>query len=134
MRFGSNANLTAVEGINKSGIPVLLTHGLGDDFIVYKVSSIVCHKDEITNPNVRYITLDEAGRNGHANFFGTAESEAYLADIMSDVKEMKKRYPKGIIPHDVKVEYIATKDRAKVNQTNDELYTQIEEFFAEAVK
>ena len=133
IRFGSQADLTAVDGINKSGIPVLLSHGTGDDFIVYNVSSIVCHKSEITNPNVQYITFDEEGRNGHNNFFGTAESEKYLADIMADVKEMQKHYPKGKIPHDVKVEYIATKDRDKVNQPNEQFYAQIDEFFSEAV-
>lgn len=79
--FGSAAGMTAVCGINKSGIPVMVIHGREDSVIRYDGAAIIAHKDQITNPNVAYKTCDEKGQNGHLNLFRSKEALAYAAGL-----------------------------------------------------
>lgn len=67
--FGKYAGLSAVKGINKSGIPVLVCHGTEDQIIAFDRSAIINQKNKITNPNVKYYVIDEPERNTHAGYF-----------------------------------------------------------------
>ena len=84
VRFGKYHRLLAVDGINHANIPVLLTHGTGDEFIVYDVSSIICQRDKISNDKVSYITIDEEGRNGHNDFFMSKEGAEALYEQIDE--------------------------------------------------
>jgi uncharacterized protein len=55
--FGDKVKLTAVDGINKAGIPVMIVHSSDDESISAKTSSIYAHRSEINNPNVEIIFL-----------------------------------------------------------------------------
>ena len=46
--------MTAVNGINKSDVPVLIIHGKSDDVVAYDRDSIIAQKAKITNEKVEY--------------------------------------------------------------------------------
>lgn len=90
--FGKNANLSAAEGIDRAGIPVLIVHGKNDAFIHYDVSAIISHRDEIQNPRVSYITLDEVGMSEHNTYFCDREGTDYAAELAEKYQPVKKEY------------------------------------------
>ncbi|MGL6198644.1 MAG: alpha/beta hydrolase family protein [Lachnospiraceae bacterium] len=65
--FGDAADLSAIDGINNSDLPVMIIHGTEDTEIKYDGAAIIAHKDEINNPNVVYKICDTEGFNGHRN-------------------------------------------------------------------
>ena len=67
--FGDKYNMTAVDGINNTDIPILIIHGTKDEIIPFDGSSIIAHKDEITNPNVEYRVYDKDGKNNHGDMY-----------------------------------------------------------------
>ncbi len=127
-RFGSESRQTAIAGINSISAPVLLVHGINDSFIGYNTSSIISHKDEITNPNVTYITLDDPLQSDHNNYFGNADATAYFKELDEQYKELSKQYKGGNVPDDVKKDFYAHTDKNRANQPNAALFEQIEAF------
>lgn len=58
LRFGRFANLSAIDGINNTNIPIMVIHGTGDHLISYNGASIIAQRNRITNPNVVIISHD----------------------------------------------------------------------------
>lgn len=65
IRFGELANLTAVDGINNTQIPVLIMADSNDDLFPPDKIGIYAYKESITNPHVEYIYLEGENANGH---------------------------------------------------------------------
>jgi len=63
--FGDTAKLTAVDGINKAGIPVMLVLCSDDNIIPVDTVSIYAHRESITNPNLEIAYLDGDDAFGH---------------------------------------------------------------------
>ena len=63
--FNDIMNLTAVDGINKTQIPVLIVISSDDDIIPPNTISIYAHRKNITNPNAEYIFLEGEDAGGH---------------------------------------------------------------------
>jgi dienelactone hydrolase len=63
--FGDVAHLTAVDGINKSGIPVMIVHCSDDDVIPANTISIYAHRKSITNDKVKIVYLEGEDAKGH---------------------------------------------------------------------
>ena len=72
--FGSIANLTAVDGINRSGIPVMIVHCSNDNVIPAHTISIYAARERITNPNIVIKYLEGEAAFGH--FFKFHANEA----------------------------------------------------------
>lgn len=123
--FGQYSGMTAVDGINKSDVPVLIIHGTEDGTIGYNKSSIIAQKDNITNPNAQFLALEGGGHN---NIFYTAEALEYINDFNKDYKEIYGRY-NGDIPDDVREKIYSESNRELINTPNEELLSQIETFF-----
>lgn len=123
--FGKYSGLTAVNGINKSNVPVLIIHGTDDKKIGYDKSSIISEKEKITNPNAKYLTLDGGG---HSNIFYTAKALEYINEFNKDYRVIYDQY-NGEIPEDVLEEIYSGSDRELMNTPNEELLSQIESFF-----
>lgn len=123
--FGQYSGMTAVDGINKSNIPVLIIHGTEDGTIGYDKSSIISERENITNPNAQYLTIDGGGHN---NIFYTAEALEYINEFNKDYRVIYEQY-NGDIPEDVLVEIYSGSDRELINTPNEELLSQIENFF-----
>jgi len=76
--FGDKAKLTAVAGINKAGMPIMIVHGSDDKFISAKTSSIYAHRSEINNPNMEIVFFDGENALGHERVYGSKKAIEYL--------------------------------------------------------
>lgn len=126
--FGKYSGLTAVDGINrinKPTVPVLIIHGTEDGTIGYDKSSIISEKENITNPNAQFLTLEG---KGHNNLFYTAEALEYINEFNKDYRVIYGQY-NGEIPEDVLEDIYSGSDRELINTPNEELLSQIESFF-----
>jgi len=90
--FGRNAGLSAVDGINHSGIPVKIIHGTADWLILYDSAGIIAHRDSITNPNVQFVTHDTPHNNCHMNLLMTQNASAYASEIDDVFFDLLYRY------------------------------------------
>ena len=134
--FGKYGNLSATDGINKANIPVLITHADHDDFIGYETSSIICHKDEITNPKVEYVTITEEPRNNHNDFFLSVDSAKATQEFRAGYAKIEKEFGKGlppVVPAEKKRSYYATADKERCNQPSPEYFALVADFFDRAL-
>jgi pimeloyl-ACP methyl ester carboxylesterase len=76
--FGDTAKLTAVGGINKSGIPVMIVHCSNDEFIPANTTSIYAHRNEISNPHVEIVFREGENATGHEYPFCSIQQKAYF--------------------------------------------------------
>ncbi|MCR5097874.1 MAG: lysophospholipase [Lachnospiraceae bacterium] len=137
IRFGRYATINAVDGINKSGIPVLITHADRDEVITYDNASIICHRAEITNPNVEYVTITEEPRNNHNDFFLTCESAAATQEFRRGYAEIEKKYGKGMpveVPRQIRHEYYSKADKELCNRPSIEYFETVCGFFDRALE
>ncbi len=131
-RFGEYANISAVQGINSCGIPVMVMHGTGDTYVRYDGSGIINHADEITNPNVSIVPLDYPGRNGHDDIFLSAEAKEYINELNEKLEAPKKEY--GVkrywqLPEEVQEEFFRNVDKTVSAQVNMDLVDKIDAFY-----
>lgn len=127
LRFGKYAGLSAVDGINKSDVPVLIFHGTRDQTIGYNESAIIAHRGEITNPNAEFVTLDGVT---HSGMFYTEEARAYNnGEFMEKRRKLFEKYDGEDIPEDELAALYENADRELMNTPNEELLTKIESFF-----
>lgn len=129
LRFGKYAELSAVDGINKADIPVLIFHGTNDQTIDYNESAIINHRDEIMNPNAEYITLEGIT---HSGMFYTPEAREYNSEFSKQRRELYKKYA-GNVPEEELVKLYESADRDLMNIPNEELLSKIESFFESAM-
>ncbi len=130
--FGEYTNLSAVDGINESGIPVLVVHGKKDTMIGFERSSIISKADEITNTNVQYYPID--GKYcGHNNIFYSEEALDYMEELDEQLDSISKGYDDGEIPDDVLAEFFGGIDREKANEHNLTLMEKINDFLNESI-
>lgn len=122
--FGKDLGLSAVDGINRSGVPVLIIHGTDDGTVGYGRSSIISQKGKITNPNAQYLTLDDS----HDSMFYTKAAYEYIEELKVEYSTLYDQYG-GEIPDDVREEFYSKADRELINTPNAELLSQIERFF-----
>jgi pimeloyl-ACP methyl ester carboxylesterase len=93
--FGDTANLSAVDGINKSGIPVMIVHCSNDETIPANTTSIYAHRAKITNPYVEIVYREGENATGHFPYFSKEQNEldAGLMDrinvLFNDAKNAK---------------------------------------------
>lgn len=127
--FGKHSGLSAVGGINKSDVPVLVIHGTEDGTIGYGRSSIISEKEKITNPNARYLPLEGGGHN---NIFYTEEALEHIAEFNAEYRAVYDKFG-GEIPEDELVKIYGSADRELINTPNEKLLSQIEVFFEECL-
>jgi pimeloyl-ACP methyl ester carboxylesterase len=130
--FGKTAWYTAVEGINRTDIPVMIVHGENDDVTRYERDSILSHQDEITNPNAVFVTIS-GKQGGHNSIFRSIESIEYLETINAEYREIYDSHD-GAIPYDINVDFYAKLDDALVADLNEDLMTQVQAFLLDAVE
>ncbi len=134
LTFGKYASLTAVGGINKSEIHVMLVHGTEDDLVTPNQTGVIAHAKEITNPNVKLHPVSHKDRNGHGSIFYAKESLTHIQTVNEAYKPLYERY-KGKVPDaEKKALFDAIIDRKLYNMPNGELLGGIDTFLAEAIK
>ena len=130
--FGRNSSWSAVDGINKSGIPVLVLHGENDEVIKYNGASVIAQRDKITNPKAEFRTFSEKGRSGHSSIFYTAEYAEYKEKVyMPAVNEINEKFDNDI-PYDELVKFVESLDDELYNGFNPEIIDLVDDFFEKA--
>lgn len=76
MKYGEDANLSAVMGINAVDIPVLVLSGTDDEYYGGE-SQIYAKREQIQNPNCTFELMEEPGAHGHYDYFLTEEAISY---------------------------------------------------------
>ena len=77
-KFGNTMKLTAVDGINKAVIPVMIVHSSIDEVISAKTTSIYAHRKKITNPYLEIVFFDGDDVPGHEFVFCSKERREYI--------------------------------------------------------
>lgn len=130
--FGKYATLTAVDGINRANIPVMLVHGTADELVRYDVTGIVAHKNEITNPNVVIYPMSDEGQDGHSTIFHNPKSVNEIARINARLEKLRQKYGKDI-PDEERRALLDDADLDLYNLPNDKLLGDINEFFDKSI-
>lgn len=126
--YGKTAELSAVNGINKSDVSVMIIHGDGDTTVPYDGSSIISHKDEITNANVIYKTCSKENHNGHCDLFLSDAALEYAAQIDVQYLELYNNY-QGEIPYQVERKFYERIDKYLVNELDTDIMNEINSFY-----
>jgi dienelactone hydrolase len=126
--FGKVADLSAIKGINKNNVPVMIVHGLADETILYNGAGIIAHKGKITNPNVIYITRDSENQNGHIKLFLSKRAADYIDAIDEGYKDISNSY-NGNIPDNIKTDFYSKIDRVLANELDPTFMNDINAFF-----
>jgi alpha-beta hydrolase superfamily lysophospholipase len=133
MLFGKAAWASAVDGIDKAGIPVMIIHGDEDSTISYTGAAIIAHRDEITNPRVVYKTCSTESHNGHSSLFYSEAAIRYMEEKNREYRELYDSYG-GEIPDDVKVGYYAGIDRFLTSEPDRDFMDDVNQFFESALE
>ena len=86
LKYGKDRNLSAVDGINKSDIPVLVISAEIDGFYGDGKSPIYNKKDSITNTKCEFVLMDQQNHNEHYTYF-----------LTDNAVEYQKNDPQGMI-------------------------------------
>lgn len=130
--FGKTAGLSAVDGINKSGVPVMIIHGLEDGVILYDGAGIIAHKDSITNPNVVYVTSDSEYQNGHNNLNMSKDAADYIKVLNIELNAINDSYD-GDIPDEVKAGFYSGIDKNLASKLDPAFMSEVNVFFEKYV-
>ena len=126
--YGRYGTLTAVDGINKADIPVLVVQGTGDQMISYDKSSIVADKKKITNPKVQYMIFKEEGANDHDSFFFTPKAREILKELNEKLGQLNQAF-NGHVPAKELEKLYAGLDKDTLNAPNEEFLSKVNAFF-----
>jgi len=130
LRFGRTMRLTAVDGINRADIPVMIVHASDDRFVSPTTTAIYAHRERITNPHAEFIMLDVDDGLGHEFPFISEESIEYIRIA----EESLQRYwaeTQNPSPEQWVKQFNFCK--LKANELNSELMERINIFFRDNV-
>ena len=80
MKFGDEAHLSAVDGINSIDVPILVISGTDNEYYGGE-SKIYERKGKITNTNCVFLLMDELNHSGHYDYFLTNEAVKYQKQV-----------------------------------------------------
>lgn len=115
MLLGKNYNLSVVDAINSSSVPVLVMHGKDDEVIGYDKASIIAKREQITNPNVEYYTEQRPKKSTHMGIFFTKDAAQYYVEKSDELKLLRDIYCNRV-PEKVMKKWAGKLDK---NQAND---------------
>ena len=127
--FGNNVNLTAVNGINKAGIPVMIVQSSDDDIVFANTTSIFAHRNNITNPYVEIIFFDGEDASGHEFVFGSREQREYINWARESWETYRTEHQNACLASWAES---INFDKILANELNPELMERINEFFIRA--
>lgn len=130
--FGGAAHRTAVDGINASGVPVMIIHGTADQDILFDGASIMARKADITNPKVVYLPVSAEIRNDHRNLFRSDAALAYIRERNQAYRLVYDQY-NGEVPDEIKAQFYAGIDKSRTSQLDADLMQAIDRFFEDAL-
>lgn len=126
--FGKKLDITAVDGINKAGVPVLVVHGSKDITVRTDGAALISCRDEITNSKVQYLLWEKEGQNGHMDLLYSVDATEYGRQVGKEWEELMK-LTKNKVSEENMEEFFANVDKSRSSVTNEELMGQIVRFF-----
>ena len=129
--FGDILGLRAVDAINSVDTPVLILHGDEDTTVGYTTTGIIAAKEQITNPNVRYIVCDQPEQNDHNGLLSSLDSIHYAEELQEEYDVIYEQYG-GEIPEDVLQAFYAPVDKFRASAADGELMENVIRFYQEA--
>lgn len=132
MYFGTDYNVKAHESINHAGIPVLLIHGVEDNFIKINSTAVYGKKEDIINPNVSYHLITRKGGSGHNDYFGVIENNPYFTEKCDELAKIQKDNG-GKIPEGLKVKLAESYDIERLTTIDPEFFEVVRVFLDSAI-
>ena len=130
--FGNDANITAVDGINATDIPIMIVYGTDDDVVPFDTIGIPAYRDKITNPNALLIQCDADYRNQHDTVHLRQDAAMYLLEKREELSALNSQYNNNI-PDSVWLDFIHDIDSARMNEIDDEFMQTVLTFFNQAL-
>ena len=127
--FGRAATLTAVGGINKAGIPVMIVQSSNDRVVPANTTSIYAHRNKITNPNVEIVYLDGENATGHSYVFGSKRQYAYMNRANTSGTADGAEHNNALKPHWSEQTNF---DKALANELDPDIMERVDRFFNNA--
>lgn len=125
--FGKYADCSGVDGINSTDIPVFIAHGTEDNVISFSAQSVIAHREEITNPNVKYYITDGI-LGGHDSIWHSERATKYKKQIEEQLSQLKSDKAE----QDKLEEFYKSVDNELYSEVNDELMDNIIKMFNKA--
>lgn len=126
--FGARSSWRAVDGINRSGIPFLLSQGQEDETIRADREAITHFSSEITNPHVSFYST--SGLQGsHSGILYSLEADTYQKQVKADYLAYKKEEGGSLTSEQVAA-FFSKVDDQKYSELNPELMAKTLALFA----
>lgn len=127
--FGSEGSTDAARAIEQSAVPVLLIGGSEDAVIPDEVR---LDADNVSGPNVSYLTVTEKFRNGHSGVWLSADAAEYGEELRKRLDALTEAYD-GKVPEDQLAQFSSEIDKERLSQVDPLMMNTILDFyFAEA--
>lgn len=120
-----------VMGINSNNIPVVIAHGVDDKVIVFDKQSVISHKKEFTNPNVKYY-IGKGLQGEHTDIMFSNEAIIYKRQIESEVKLLEMEKQRKLKDEEL-IELYKSVDHNRYSEVNTELMDLIIDTFNSAL-
>lgn len=130
--FGSAANGSAVQAVNRCDTPVLIVHGTEDSTIAPDGAALIARRERITNPNAEFLLLDG---ETHMSLLRphTTKYTAYVERINEAYRTLYDAWD-GAIPEALRAEFYAGVDKSITGGVWQELMERINEFYQTALR
>lgn len=128
--FGKYVKYCGHEGVNSTDIPVIIAQGVDDKIITYDGQSVAAHRNEITNPNVKYY-IGKGFLGGHDDIWHSLDSAAYRAEIKSELKLCSMNKGAALTDDEKREAYVSV-DHRRYSAVNEELMDLIVDTFDNA--
>ena len=129
--LGDDLSRTAVDGINKSNVPVLIIHGTDDEVVEYDGAGIIAYRDIITNPNVQYLVRENERQNGHNTLVMSLDAIDYLEELDEEYSNLCESYG-GEIDQETEAAFFSKVDKQRPSTLDEVFMQQIIDFYVKA--
>jgi len=127
--FGKTMKLTAVDGINKTTIPVMIVQSADDNLIYAATTSIYAKRKKITNPRVEIVYFEGEDVSGHQHVYYSKAAREYRQTANENWQRYSAENDNASLSRWAQ-EYNYNKIQA--NELNSELMQRINLFFINA--
>ncbi len=117
--FGKYSEMTAVDGINSTDIPVLIAHGKSDRVVGFgEPTSVISHRSELRKSNVFYY-IGTGGCGGHTDILYSEAANKYRKAVDGALKSIKND---DEAPPTMLADYCTTVNDHLYSEVNPELF------------
>ena len=124
--FGAYTEFDSTKGINSAPIPIFVAHGLQDKVISFEAQSVISHRGEFINPNVKFY-YGTGNQCGHYTIWHSSRANRYKEEVDNHLKSIAKDAV-------ARKEYVSDVNHYLYSEINQELFDSIKEIFKNSLK